>query len=105
VGERCKDGGECAAPLGPTEKSYFTCGGATVPAELPDENQHLLMESGRLRGEYRQHTHNIAHTHSTLVHTHTYRCRGLASMARGGVVRSVKGMAGRGRLGHAERGR
>jgi hypothetical protein len=48
------------------KKSCFTCGGATVPTELPDENQRLLMENGRLRSEYRQHTH---HTHRTL-HTH-----------------------------------
>jgi hypothetical protein len=29
------------------------CGGATVPAELSTKNQRLLMENGRLRGEYR----------------------------------------------------
>jgi chaperone required for assembly of F1-ATPase len=44
------------------KKSCFTCGGATVPAELPDENQRLLMENGRLRSEYTQHTHHT-HTH------------------------------------------
>jgi Ni,Fe-hydrogenase I large subunit len=37
-----------------------------MSAELPVENRRLLMENGRLRGEYRHHTH---HTHKTL-HTH-----------------------------------
>jgi homeobox-leucine zipper protein len=32
-------------------KSCFTCGGATVPIELPAENQRLVMENARLRDE------------------------------------------------------
>ena len=46
------------------KNSCFTCGGAAVPAQ----NQHLLMENGRLRGEYTQHTH---HTHRTMYTFHT----------------------------------
>ncbi|XP_066393860.1 homeobox-leucine zipper protein ROC6-like [Miscanthus floridulus] len=32
-------------------KSCFTCGGATVPIELPAENRRLVMENARLRDE------------------------------------------------------
>jgi chaperone required for assembly of F1-ATPase len=72
------------------KKSCFTCSGAMVLAELPDENQRLLMENGRLRSKYRQHTHitrteHCTHTFHT-VHTHTYRCRGLSPMARDGAI-------------------
>jgi homeobox-leucine zipper protein len=34
------------------KKCCFMCGGMMVPAELPTENRRLLMENGRLRGEY-----------------------------------------------------
>ena len=38
------------------KKCCFTCGGATVPAELPAENRRLLMEKARLRDEYMRTT-------------------------------------------------
>jgi hypothetical protein len=53
------------------KKSCFTCGGATVHAKLLDENQCLLMENGRLRGQV--HTTHTSHTHSTVSGTHMYR--------------------------------
>jgi homeobox-leucine zipper protein len=34
------------------KKSCFTCGGTMVPAELLAEDRPLLMENGKLRGEY-----------------------------------------------------
>ena len=52
------------------KKSCFTCSGTMVPAELLAENRPLLMENGRLRGEYTHHTHRTMYTHSTLTHTH-----------------------------------
>jgi homeobox-leucine zipper protein len=38
------------------KKCCFTCGGTMVPAELPAENRRLLMENGRLRGEFMRAT-------------------------------------------------
>jgi hypothetical protein len=38
------------------KRSCFTCGGATVPAELLAENHRLLMENARLRGDYMRAT-------------------------------------------------
>ena len=38
------------------KKSCFTCSGTMVPAELLAENRPLLMENGKLRGEYMRAT-------------------------------------------------
>ena len=53
--------------------SCFTCGGVMVPAELPAENRRLLMENGRLRGEYTQHTHHTLRTlHTQIPHSRAH---------------------------------
>jgi len=46
------------------KNSCFTCSGAAVPAE----NWHLLMENGRLMGEYTHHTHRTMYTFHTRTH-------------------------------------
>jgi homeobox-leucine zipper protein len=54
------------------KKSCFTCGDTTVPAELPARSRRLLMENGRLKGEYTHHTHteHCTHTFHTRAPTH-----------------------------------
>jgi len=60
-----------------------------VPAELPAENRRLLMENGRFRGEYTQHTHHTLRTlHTHIPHSREHTCIDVEDTptARGGAV-------------------